>query len=142
MDRGVLLLAALAVAFGIVSHAVGGAMDWQVRGGNALPVALPAAGEDAIAAEVDVSSYSKAARSFHAELRAVLSADGSRHLTYEALVAAGAVPGTVTPPKAFGTNVALGEAVPEPSAAGLFLIGAALLALRRGDGGRQEACRG
>ena len=131
MNRGGFLLAVVAAATVFALRATAGTMVWQLRSENSLPLAGSAAADGEIAAEVDVSGYSAAARSFYSELRSMLSADGSVNLTYEALVAAGAVPGAVTPPKAFGTNVALGETIPEPSSAMLALFGFATLALRR-----------
>ena len=131
MNRGGLLLAVVAAATVFALRVTAGTMAWQLRADGSLPLAAPAVVDGEIAAEVDVSGYSVAAQSFHSELRSMLSADGSVNLTYEALVAIGAVPGAVTPPKAFGTNVALGETVPEPSSAILILVGFAALALRR-----------
>ena len=131
MNRGGFLLAFVAAAMVFALRATAGAMAWQLRAEDSLPLAASAAGGSEIAAEVDISGYSAAARSFHFELRSMLSADCNVNLTYEALVAVGAVPGAVTPPKAFGTNVALSETVPEPSSAILVLFGIATLALRR-----------
>lgn len=132
MNRGGLLLAVVATTVMVFAlRAAAGTMAWQLRAGDSLPLAAPAAAGVGIAAEIDISGYSRAARSFHSELQSMLSTDGNVNLTYEALVAVGAVPGAVTPPKAFGTNVALGEDVPEPTSAMLVAVGVAVLALRR-----------
>ena len=136
VSRAFLLAGIAACCF--VPHAFGGLMDWQIRSDEALPLA-PVSADDRIAAEIDMSGFGRVARAYHAELRAMLSPDGSRQLSYEALVSVGAVPGNVTPPKAFGTNVTLGESVPEPASAALVLVGAAMLALRRPASGNRGA---
>ena len=130
MVGGALLLAGFAACC-FAPHAFGGLMDWQVRTDDPLPLASSRSDDGRVAAEIDMSGYGRVGRAFSAELRAMLSADGSRNLSYEALVSVGAVPGTVTPPKAFGTNVTLGESVPEPSSAAFVLLGIAALGLRR-----------
>ena len=130
MFRGAFLLAGVAACC-FAPRAFGGLMDWQIRSDEPFPLVSSQNGGDRVAAEMDMSGYGHVVRAFHAELLSMLPEGDSRQLSYEALVAVGAVPGTVTPPKAFGTNVSLGESVPEPSSAVLAILGVAALALRR-----------